>query len=158
MATVINKVWDLVSANRINTLHPAIRDKARAFLNKAEKAGIKLRITSAYRTYDEQDKLYAQGRTIPNTNVVTNAKAGYSNHNFGFAFDVVPMENGKANFNTPKWNKIGAIGKALGFEWGGDWKSIIDKPHFQMTFGNSLAQLRNLHDKNKTDNGGYIMV
>src|SRR5699024_4287317 len=42
-----------------------------------------------------------------------------------------------------------------GFEWGGDWQSIVDRPHIQMTGGLSLAQLQagkkpNLKYKGKT--------
>ncbi len=163
MDTIKNAVWDLISENRIKNLHPAIRDKAREFLHKAEQAGIKLRVNDGYRTYEEQDNIYAKGRTRVNPdgktakkplgNIVTNARAGQSLHNFGLAIDVVPMVNGNADWNTKQWNKIGAIGESLGFKWGGGWKSLIDKPHFQMTFGNSLAQLRSKHDGN-----GYVLV
>jgi hypothetical protein len=57
------KVWDSASEKLINNLHPEVRDKAREFINRAEDAGIKLRVTSGYRTYKEQDALYAKGRT-----------------------------------------------------------------------------------------------
>jgi peptidoglycan L-alanyl-D-glutamate endopeptidase CwlK len=40
------------------------------------------------------------------------------------------------------WLEVAAIGKALGFEWGGDWDSFRDMPHFQMVFGLTTAQLR----------------
>jgi peptidoglycan L-alanyl-D-glutamate endopeptidase CwlK len=47
-----NKVWDLVSEGKINTLHPKVRDKARELINRVEKElGIKLRVTSGFRTY-----------------------------------------------------------------------------------------------------------
>lgn len=31
--------------------------------------------------------------------------------------------------------------KALGFEWGGDWSSFKDYPHFQMSFGLTIGEL-----------------
>lgn len=151
---VNTKVWDFVSEGRIEQLHPKIRNKVRELINKAEKAGIKLRITSGIRTWDEQQKLYDQGRITPGAKV-TNAKPGESYHNFGLAIDVVPIVNGNADFNTPYWNKIGEIGKSVGFVWGGDFKSIKDKPHFEMNFGGNLAQFRNLYSSGKTTNG-YI--
>ncbi len=40
--------------------------------------------------------------------------------------------------------KIAPVGKSLGLEWGGDWKSIVDNPHFQLKTGKSMAQLRQL--------------
>jgi hypothetical protein len=53
------------------------------------------------------------------------------------AIDVTPIENGEINWNGD-WNRIGKIGIQHGFEWGGNFKSIVDKPHFQMTFGLKL--------------------
>ena len=48
----------------------------------------------------------------------------------------------KLLWNNPNWDKISRLGKSLGFEWGGDWVGLVDKPHFQMTFGNKeLVQL-----------------
>lgn len=149
-------VSDSLSEAKIKTLHPKVRDKAREFLNKAEKQGIKLRIVSAYRTYAEQDALYAKGRTKAGS-IVTKAKAGQSSHNFGTAIDVAPLENGKLNWKGD-WKKIASIGKSVGFEWGGDWKSFKDQPHFQMNFGNSLAELRSRYESGKKENGYVILT
>ncbi|WP_299431569.1 M15 family metallopeptidase [uncultured Aquimarina sp.] len=131
-------VWDLISQQRINTLHPDIRERAKAFINKAEREGIKLRVTDATRTFDEQDALYAQGRTTPG-DIVTDARAGFSYHNYGLAIDVVEMVNGQPIYNNPNWQRIGEIGESFGFSWGA---SFNDKPHFHMTFGNSIADLQ----------------
>ncbi len=40
------------------------------------------------------------------------------------------------------WLEVVQQAKLLGFEWGGDWTSFKDYPHFQMSFGLSLAGLR----------------
>lgn len=151
-----NKVWDAISEKKIQTLHPKIRDKARELINMAEKEGIKLRVTSGFRTWAEQDELYAQGRTKAG-GIVTNARGGQSNHNYGTAFDVVPIENGKADWNSKRWNEIGALGKKIGFKWGGDWTGLVDKPHFEMTFGNSLAQLKKKYLDGDRD-GEYVRL
>lgn len=156
MDFVENKVWDAISETKILTLHPKIRDKAREFLVKAEKAGYKLRITSGLRTYAEQNALYAKGRTAAGS-IVTNAKGGQSNHNFGTAFDVVPIVNGKADWNSKDWNKIGELGKSIGFAWGGDFKNLVDKPHFEMQFGLTLAQLRKKYESGDKQ-GEYINI
>lgn len=144
-------MWDLISEKRVLLLHPKVRAKARAFIDAAEKQGIKLRVTASLRTYAEQDKLYAQGRTTAGA-IVTNAKSGSSYHNFGLALDVVPIMNGKAVWDAD-WKAIGAIGKAVGFAWGGDWRKIVDKPHFEMTFGYSVAKLRGLQIVD-----GYVLI
>lgn len=150
------KTWDMVSDRRINTLHPLIRSKAKEFIIRAEKElGIKLRVTSALRTWKKQTALFNQpfdgkdndkdGKIDEPNEKVTNAKAGQSLHNYGLALDVVEIKNGKALWKNPNWNKIGALGKDVGFAWGGDWKSFNDKPHFEMRFGKSLAQLQALY-------------
>ena len=153
----VSPVWDAKSETIISELHPSIRNKARAFINEAEKQSMKLKVTSGGRTYEEQNKLYAQGRTTKG-NIVTNAKAGYSWHNFFLAFDVVPVENGKINWNSKNWKKIGALGKTFGLEWGGDWKTFKDLPHFQTIHGLTTAQARAKKTKNEVDNKGYILV
>ena len=108
--------------------------------------GINLLVTSTYRDNDSQAALYAQGRTTPG-NIVTNAKAGESYHNYRCAVDVVPLVNGKAVWNTSGedgklWEKVGEIGEKNGLEWAGRWKSFKEMAHFQYTGGLTLAQLK----------------
>lgn len=150
------KVWDNTSAARISRLHPRIRGQARQLLINAERKGIKLRVVSGLRTYEEQAALYAQGRTAPGP-VVTNARPGYSWHNFGLAFDVVPVDNGRENWGTTKWPEIGALGKALGLEWGGDWSGFVDRPHFQNTLGLTTAQARERVAAGQVDGNGFLV-
>jgi len=102
--------------------------------------GTPIKITSAYRSNQEQDRLYAQGRTTPGS-IVTNAKGGESMHNYRVAFDIVFVTDGSATYEGD-WNKVGEIGKALGLSWGGDWTSFIDKPHFEYTAGYKLADFQ----------------
>ena len=133
---------DRHSEQRLASLHPKIRTKVREFLEDAERQGIVLRITSGLRTFEEQNKLYAQGRTAGGQRV-TNAKGGQSWHNYGLAIDVVQMV-GSTPVWKADWNKIGEIGEKHGFEWGGRWK-FVDKPHFQMRFGLTIAQAQVRH-------------
>jgi peptidoglycan L-alanyl-D-glutamate endopeptidase CwlK len=157
MKAAVTRVWDFISEQRINTLHPMIRNEARAFINDCETQGIKLRVTAGFRSIDEQNKLYAKGRTEPGK-VVTNARGGQSFHNYGLALDVVEMKDGVTPlWNNTNWEKIGSIGKKYGFEWGGDWTSFTDKPHFQKTFGNDLAQLQARYNAGNLP-GGYVAL
>lgn len=160
------KTWDIVSDKRISSLHPLVIGKAKEFIIRAEKElGIKLRVVSAFRSWAEQTALYNRpfdgkdndhdGKIDEANEKVTNAKAGSSYHNFGLAIDVVEIKNGKALWNNPNWSKIAKLGKSIGFEWGGDWRSFKDKPHFQFTFSKTLAQLRDLYRSgNRT--GDYV--
>lgn len=51
------------------------------------------------------------------------------------------MEGGNAIWATSISNEIANYGIELGFEWGGNWKSFKDYPHFQRTYGKSTRQL-----------------
>lgn len=146
------KTWDIISDRRIERLHPLIRAKAKEFILRAEKElGITLRLSSGYRSFESQDELYARGRTTPGS-IVTNAKAGESYHNYGLAIDVVEIKEGKAIWNNPRWDDIAALGKEIGFSWGGDWKSFKDKPHFEYTFNKSVDELYVLHSASDKSN------
>jgi peptidoglycan L-alanyl-D-glutamate endopeptidase CwlK len=141
---------DSRSEKIISTLLPEVQPMARALVQKAALGGIKIKIISGLRTYAEQDALYAQGRTAPGK-IVTKARGGYSNHNFGIAFDIGVFEGNSYLDDSPKYKAVGVIGMDLGLEWGGSWKTIVDQPHFQlrpawaadMTETQMLAELRN---------------
>ena len=139
---------DVISDKRIQSLHPALRMKATDFINEANISsnGKLIRVAEGFRTYEQQDALYAQGRTTLG-NIVTDAKGGFSNHNYGLAFDIVGITNGQLDYDLD-WKQLSTLAKSKGFEWGGDWKKFKDKPHFQNMFGKSLDELR-LLPKNK---------
>ena len=118
----------------------------KSFVLKAKyRYNIDLRVTDGFRSVEEQDKLYAKGRTALGS-IVTKARGGCSNYNFGLAIDIVPIENGKLNWETNNWDIIGRIGESRGLEWGGRWK-FLDRPHFQNLQGRTLQQLRTLPKK-----------
>lgn len=129
---------------KLADVHPTVREKAIELIKRAHAQGIYVLITQGFRSIAEQNELYAQGRTKPGK-IVTNAKGGYSYHNFGLAFDVV-IQNADGSLcwsvADKRWKTVGAIGKSIGLEWGGDWRKFPDYPHFQLTFGLSLADLR----------------
>jgi peptidoglycan L-alanyl-D-glutamate endopeptidase CwlK len=101
---------------------------------------IHIKCTCGYRSYAEQNALYAKGRTKQGPKV-TNARGGYSWHNFRLAADFVFLKNGGITYDGP-WEKFGAAAKECGLEWGGSWKKFPDRPHVQWTRGKTLAQMR----------------
>lgn len=118
----------------------------------AENKGIKITISQGLRTIAYQNSLYAQGRTKSGS-IVTNARGGYSYHNFGLAFDFAILnKDGKTiNWNTSvdlnkdgekDWFQVAKMGQTIGLESGAFWKGFLDVPHFQITFGLTTAQLR----------------
>lgn len=139
------------SAARLVGLEPAVGQAATALIEFAYAHGVPIVITQGLRTSAEQDKLYAQGRTAPGQ-VVTNARGGYSYHNFGVAIDfALLLPDGGVSWDTRRdgdgdgvadWAEVVADAKRLGWEWGGDWTSFKDLPHFQMDFGLSTADYR----------------
>ena len=119
------------SERMIAPLLPHVRPYARALYFKARDNGIAINIISGTRTHAEQDALYAQGRTTGGE-IVTNARGGYSNHNFGIAFDIGVFSGNRYLPESPLYKAVGALGMELGLEWGGNWTSIVDQPHFQL--------------------------
>ena len=151
---------DARSEKTIATLLPQVQPMARALVQKAAASGITIRIISGLRTYAEQDALYAQGRTAPGK-VVTNARGGYSNHNFGIAFDIGVFEGNRYLADSPKYKAVGALGVDLGLEWGGNWKTIVDQPHYQLRPGwaTDLSERQMLAEmRARTASGGPIFA
>lgn len=121
--------------------HPEMVQKMNQLVEECANQGLKIRITQTYRTVEQQDALYAQGRTKPG-NIVTNAKgSSYSSmHQWGIAFDFCRNDRkGAYNDSDGFFRRVGQVGKSIGLEWGGDWKSIVDKPHFQLPYWGSSA-------------------
>lgn len=154
---------DKVSINRIAKIHPKLRAEAATILLEIQAKGIDIRITQGLRTIAEQDALYAQGRTKPG-NIVTKAKGGSSFHNFGLAVDFCLLrKDGTISFDMKEdmdkdgkkdWMEVVEVFKAHGWTWGGNFKSIIDTPHFEKTFGYVLSQIKEL----KKDGEGYPII
>ncbi|ETT45202.1 L-alanyl-D-glutamate peptidase [Paenibacillus sp. FSL R7-269] len=139
------------SAARLSGLQPVVRQVAEALIEFAYAHGVPIVITQGLRTIPEQDGLYAQGRTKPGQ-IVTNAKGGYSYHNFGVAIDfALLLPGGGVSWDMKRdgdgdgiadWQEVVDAAKRLGWEWGGDWTSFKDYPHFQIDFGLSTADYR----------------
>ncbi|MFB9327013.1 M15 family metallopeptidase [Paenibacillus aurantiacus] len=142
------------SAKRLEGLHPSVRLATERLIEQSYAAGVPIVITQGLRTIAEQDALFAKGRDangkiIKPKDVVTNARGGRSYHNYGLAVDYALLmpDGATVTWDTARdgdkdgqrdWFEVAAIGKALGFEWGGDWDHFVDMPHFQMTFGLTL--------------------
>lgn len=136
----------MINSRSLDDLHPKVKQLAETFIANCKQAGIDVLVTSTYRDGESQNALYAQGRTKPGS-IVTNAKAGQSWHNYRLAFDIVPLRGGKPVWGTSGldgklWKQVGQIGKAVGLEWAGEWKTFVEFPHFQYTQGLTLADLQ----------------
>ncbi|MEO4007277.1 MULTISPECIES: M15 family metallopeptidase [unclassified Flavobacterium] len=157
---------DKATQDRINRLHPSVREEVTRIIQDCDKqltGRAKIRIAQGLRTNKEQDELYAIGRTKPGKKV-TNAKGGQSIHNYGFAIDIVLIIDGKtASWDTKKdwdndriadWYECVSIFAKYGWEWGGNWKTFKDLPHFDKRGYNDWKKLSKL----KTDKNGYVIL
>lgn len=127
-------------------LHPWLDYKLGLLLKRCNEEGIYLIITEGFRTKEYQDSLYAKGRTVPGK-VVTNAKGSTysSQHMWGIAFDIA-INDSKLLYDTATIKKVAKIAKSkkVGLKWGGDWKSIVDTPHFYLgKWGSTDSELKN---------------
>ena len=160
---------DKVTIDRIQLLHPKLRDEATDIYHdicEVLKGKAMCRFTHTLRTFAEQNALY---NTKPQ---VTKAKGGQSYHNYGLAIDIVLIidKDGNGSYETASWDvktdfdgdgkadwmEIVAIFKRYGWEWGGDWK-FYDAPHFQKTLGHSVMELQKMHNTQTVrKNVGYL--
>ena len=154
---------------KIELLHPVLRNEARILFEEANRrltGRAKMLIVSTLRTFEEQDELYAIGRTKAGRKV-TNAKGGQSIHNYGLAIDFALLIDGKTaswedlkDFDGDRkadWLEVVEVFEKAGWEWGGRWKSFVDKPHLQKTFGNNWRTLLKRKQEGLVQNG-YVRL
>lgn len=157
---------DKHTKNRIAKLHPSVRTEVTKIIEECDReltGRAKVRITQGLRTIEEQNLLYNQGRTLPGKKI-TNAKGGQSIHNYGLAVDICLIIDGKeASWDTKKdwdndqvadWYECVKIFAKNGWEWGGNWKTFKDMPHFEKRNHNSWQKLSKL----PKDKNGYVIL
>jgi peptidoglycan L-alanyl-D-glutamate endopeptidase CwlK len=144
--------FDPRSEKNIQTLQLKTQEAARKFLKAVLGQGITTRIISGSRTYAEQDRLFRQGRFGNAGPKVTNARGGQSNHNFGIAWDIGIFKNGVYLGESPLYVRAAEIGLAAGIdglEWGGNWTTFKDTPHYQSATGLSIGEIRERFEKGR---------
>lgn len=160
---------DVISVPRIATLHPLIReDYQRAIELTESRLGpyCAIRVVQALRTFSEQNGIYALGRTVKNTDArpgllmgstVTGARGGQSEHNYGLAGDnaILYDKDKNGTFESLSWDLLSDLNrdglsdwatmvrsfKECNFEWGGDWRTRKDNPHFERLYGMHWRQM-----------------
>lgn len=157
---------DKYTKERIQKLHPSIRDEVTKIINECNEVltgKAQVRVTQGLRTFQEQNELYAQGRTKPGKKV-TQAKGGQSIHNYGFAVDIcLLIDNKTATWDTAKdwdndsiadWQECVKIFAKYNWNWGGNWKTFKDYAHFEKKGFSDWKKLKKL----PFDNNGYVML
>ena len=134
--------FDKRTEENLATLIPDAQSVARRFMQlatmKAKEVGLVVKVIDGTRSYAEQDKLYNKRPRV------TKAKGGYSWHNFGLAFDIgLFTEQGEYLGNSKHYETLGKLAAEIpNLEWGGDWKSFKDEPHFQLKKYKTVSEAR----------------
>lgn len=144
--------FDSRSERNIAGLHIKAQEMARRFLAKATTGSKTVRIISGNRTYEEQNRLFAQGRFGNPGPIVTNARGGQSNHNFAIAWDIGIFTSsgeyldGNTAAEEREYKKVFDLVDGIGLEWGGNWTTIVDLPHYQVPTGKKVSEVRALFE------------
>lgn len=97
--------------------------------------GLSLEISCTYRSPMAQHDLYQFGRSKPGK-ILTfkDGKELLSVHNIfpSKAIDVWVSLAGKAVWEDQYFDAIGPIARKHGLKWGGDFRTLIDKPHLEL--------------------------
>lgn len=132
----LQTLLDLHPADRRGRLDDAnvnqdFAGRVRQTLERARREGMDMQTDLVYRTFAQQDALYAQSRTAPGPRV-TNARGGQSWHNYGLGADLVfSTANGQPSWpENGNWTRYGQIAADNGLTWGGNWRNP-DRPHVE---------------------------
>lgn len=134
-------MFDVTKVNNdLSLLSPFFRRRIELALREVHLAGHEMFIFEGWRSPARQNYLYEQGRTREGK-IITNSKDWSSMHQFGLAVDLVFKTNNRWTWEGD-FEKPSIIIKRHGFKWGGDFKSFVDRPHYQMDGGLSLPECR----------------
>lgn len=114
----------------LKDLRADVRANCEIFLALCKAAGLNVLVTETVRDEEYQRSLVAQGYASKNATVPT-----FHSVKAGLAFDICKNVKGHEYDDASFFQRCGEIGKKVGFSWGGDWKSFVDRPHFQWDDG-----------------------
>jgi len=178
---MIDNRIDSITIQRAEKLHPRIKPAVFECLSKCIDLKVPVRIVQGLRTFGEQSAIYGNGRTAeqliikgidgkfanPSAKIVSNAAPGSSFHNYGISIDFCLLRGDKQiSWNRNEdldgdgekdWMEVVNLFMLKGFEWGGNWTSFPDYPHFQKTFGLTIVKCKQLINDKKVDSNGYII-
>ena len=121
----------------LNACETSLREKFLRARRAYEQAnpGMLLRVTATHRPVQEQQVLYAKGRTTPGR-IVTQIDGvkKLSNHNYfpARAIDFCVTMSGKISWDEADYDVVGPYMVAEGLVWGGNWPTFKDRPHVEL--------------------------
>lgn len=115
------------SEQKLVGVHP---DLIHVVMVAAENTKTDFIVTEGLRTKERQEQLVKAGAS----------RTMRSRHITGHAVDLAAVVNGEVRWDWPLYAKLAVEMKKaakqlnIPIEWGGDWKSFKDGPHFQLPF------------------------
>ncbi|MDW8258599.1 MAG: M15 family metallopeptidase [Gammaproteobacteria bacterium] len=147
-----------MASRSLDDLRAELRPAVDAWLQDCAKAGLDILVYCTLRSFEEQAREYAKGRTTPGLPcthagktrvigtceqhplglIVTKAKPGQSAHQYGLALDFVPLQNGRA-----QWQNAAAYGLAIQLAEARGLQSLrpFESAHLQHPNWKSIANL-----------------
>lgn len=120
-------------ARNINELHPVLQEKIILLKQMCEERNLKLGIGECLRSVEEQEELYARGRTKAGDIVTTARGTAYASlHQWGVAFDVFRNIKGQEYNELVFFFEVAELAKSIGLSWGGEWDDLKDYGHFYL--------------------------
>ena len=130
---------DLHHLDKLAGVHPRLIAVVTRMCEAMAILGFHLLVTDGVRTTEQQKALYAKGRTAPGSIVTQlDGERKRSNHQvkadgYGHGVDCCFLVNEKPSWaESNPWQLYGAMAKAQGLAWGGDWDRFPDKPHIEL--------------------------
>jgi hypothetical protein len=123
---------------KIQTLHPVAQDTFRQFIYNIEhQTPFKVQITSAYRSFAEQERIKKENAAMVPPRPASNPGSSY--HNYGLGLDIAVYSTKvdglyySFNKSVSEWKQTGiiAIADKLGLRWGGTFNDP-DQVHFDL--------------------------
>jgi hypothetical protein len=122
----------MINSRDINLLRSDVAANCRIFLELCKAEGLNVLVTGTVRDEEYQRQCYQNGTAG------TPYPSFHATH-AGLAFDICKNVKGQEYSDLSFFKRCGEIGKKMGFEWGGDWKSFPDRPHFQWSQGGKFT-------------------
>jgi peptidoglycan L-alanyl-D-glutamate endopeptidase CwlK len=113
------------SLSRLEGVHP---DLVRVVKRAAAMSDLDFTVLEGLRTEARQRELFRQGAT----------KTMNSRHLTGHAVDLAPMLNGQVSWDWPLYHRLAKTVKSAAelekvpLQWGGDWRTFKDGPHWEL--------------------------
>lgn len=142
--------YDTRNRQNLDKLAPNTKKAAYGFYQYCLDNKIDILVYETSRTIEQQKKYVSEGKS----------QTLRSYHLVGQALDFVPVKGKEANwkgYKDAKIQKAVQYAKSIGFEWGGDWTSLVDSPHLQFNY-KGYGTDKVLDDKSQKKDGKQYRV